>query len=682
MTGDIAIKDITNTPLSEVYWRDYLASKGMDIPDFDKDQRGNLSEKGINHLREFSKGKIDGMCERCISKQIRDHGEIVIKCRGLATVENSIPEEIRHKFSESEMEVFKEIVDPYHWADKYIDPHTPTAKRMFNPRWYQEQMVKCTANRKVYRCGRRTGKTYSFALNILHRVLTNKDYKVLIVTPFEVQAEELINQIREFTYRLDENYGTYKELIIKDVKSPNYLMQFQNRSRIRGFTTGSSGAGSVRGQSADLIVLDEVDFMSDKDFNAILAILADNPETELWVASTPDGKKALYRLEKIREMKKFHYPTFVLPHYTDSLDRDFKNQLDDVGYIQEIMAEFGASKAGVFQNYFIDKSVQDGMSQAQRDDVLKNRNNYVCILGCDWNDDRVGTRLMVVAFDKLNKKFFIAEKKSVNKDGWTQVQAVEEIVQLNRKYKFEHMYLDEGFGTSQIQFIKKFAIDQYGKLPEDHPDLNLANVVGINFSSKIDVRDVETGQELKKDMKTYLVENSVRYLERDQLMFDADYDKDLMNQMSNYIVKGRSPSGKPNFAAEDEKIGDHDLDAFMLALLGFSMEYSEFLNMQTSDVIVKLVSRDEIKNAGSENKVPGFNDDPSPDKDFEYIGSLERTASRLYKRHVGGYNRSSFSSQPLRSHNPVMVTGEGGMARVDRANSARWGSSRGRRSSF
>lgn len=636
-------------PLSQVYWRDYVAGKFPEVPMLETDENNRVTPESAIILREFSGEAVKSMCGHCRDEQIREHGKITIKCKGLAEASQVIPEGMEHMFSEEDLLELESIANPYAWADKYIDPFAPEHKRMFSPRWYQEQMVRCTASRRAYRCGRRTGKTYSFALNILHRVLTNKDYKVLIATPYEVQAEELINQVREFMHRLDPEWGSYKDLVIKDVKSPNYLMQFSNRSRIRGFTTGSSGAGSVRGQSAHLIVLDEVDYMSEADFNSILAILADNPDTELWVASTPDGKKALHRLEQIANYKKFHFPTFVLPHYNDSLDQDFKNQLTDIGYIQEVMAEIGASEMGVFQHYFIDRCIDRDMDQEKRDQVLEHRDRYLMIMGCDWNDDRIGTRIIALAFDKINRKFFVAEHQTVSKEGWSQIEAIQSIVSLNRKYKFDHMYVDEGFGVSQIQIIKQYAIDQYGQLPLDHPDLALADIVGINFSSKIEVRDVATGQEIKKDMKTYLVENTVRYLEKGLFSLDGDYDKDLMAQMGNYIIKSRSPTGKPVFAAEEQKIGDHDLDAFMLACLGFSMEYSQFLNSQTSDVIVQLVKRAEMD--GEANSVDKFGDpfEDSPSLLFAEKPSLKR-AREVYGRNNNGYNRSSFGSNSGNSH--------------------------------
>jgi len=482
-----------------------------------------------------------------------------------------------------------------------------------------------------------THNSYAMALKMLHRAMMT-ECKILVVTPYEVQAEELMNLILEFVWALNPDYGDYDSIIEKFIKSPTYFMKFKNHSRIRAFTTGASGAGSVRGQAADIIVLDEVDYMSEADFNSILAILADNPNVELWVASTPNGKSQLYRLEELQDYRSFHFPSFVLPHYNDKLDREFKGQFTDIGYVQEVMAEFGEGEASVFQDYFIEKNLLKGID---RKDVLLNRDGYIVFLGGDWNDDKNGTRLLAIAFDKVSKLFFVAEKRRVSKEGWTQVAAVQEIIEFNRKYNFDYVYLDEGYGVSNIQFIKQYAIDKRGVLPVGHPDLKLSEVVGVNFSSKVEVIPVEGGDPIKKDMKTYLVENTVRLLERDSLKFDVEYDKELLAQMNAYVILRKTPTGRPVYGCEDTKTGDHDLDAFMVGLLGWSMENSTFLNHAVTDTLVKLVSRDEMGESEQVNESigPGL-----------FATTMNRkTPTRLFNSKINRYNRATFNKNNTHS---------------------------------
>lgn len=562
------------TKLSEIPWKDYLEWK-----DYDQ--------------------TMEGMCTRCRSDQIAQHGEITIKCSGYAKLENMYDDDILSMLDESQISLLAELIDPVAWARANI------SDRVFVERWYQSQMLGCTSLRKVVRCGRRAGKSFSIALRAVHNSLMNEDFKTLIVCPAEVQTEEIYEAVNTIINSLDKDkYGGYDDLVVSYTKSPVHTMKFKNGSRIKGFTAGSQGAKSVRGQPADDIILDEVDYLTEKDVNAILGILLDQPNTSIFMSSTPDGKKNLYKFQKMQEYKEFHYPSFVIPHYSDDLDKDLRGGNTDVGYVQEIMAEYGESNAGVFQNFFIDKCIDNTFDEYQRMQVLRNRKDFIVVMGCDWNDDKVGTRIFVLAFDRHKKQFFVAEKASVSREGWSQVDAVRLVRDLNRKYRFDHMYVDEGFGTSQIQFMKSYALDLIeGGGDVNDPDRALIDVVGVNFSQKIEIIDQETGFKMSKDTKTYIVENTVRMLERRAFILNEEYDKDLIKQMQNYIVAGRSPSGRPVYRAEQASIGDHDLDAFMIGLYGFAANYSQFLQqLGGGDVSISVMNRNKDGNFSSKDE--------------------------------------------------------------------------------
>jgi len=438
-----------------------------------------------------------------------------------------------------------------------------------------------------------THNSYSLALKLVHRATMVKGTKILIATPYESQAKELIDTSLDLIRSLKEEYATYDEIVQRYIRTPNHTIYFMNTSVVKAFTTGSSGAGPIRGQSADVLILDEIDFMSKNDLNSIVAILADNPDVELWAASTP-YRFNLQKLEDQSSYKSFHFPSCVLPHYSDELEKELKEHLSsDIGYIQEVLAEYGESSITVFQHQFIEQSLRKDID---REDVLKNRNNYIITLGCDWNDDRNGTRILIVAFDKISKKFFVVEKRLVSKIGWTQVAATHKIIELNRKYNCDYLYVDEGYGVSNIQFIKQYAIDQYGRVDVNHPDLNLENIVGVNFSSNIEILDNTGVVVAKKNTKVYLVENAVNFLEKDLLRFDPEYDKDLIEQAKYYILLHRTPSGRPVYGTSSDEVGDHDLDAFMIALFGWSREHSHFLTQQENDNLdIKFIKREHIE---------------------------------------------------------------------------------------
>jgi hypothetical protein len=555
-------------PLSQLNWKDYLVRK--------------------NYNTDINK-----MCSICQGEQLKKFGNITIRCSGLATIPQKVLDQVSGNLNKEEMNLIEEMYNPYYWASQNIK------ESAFKHRWYQEFMTRCTSTKSIYRCGRRSGKSKGFAIKALHKIFLNENTKILMLAPAESQVKEFDEIIKTLVSGFKEDFMNPDSFLLSSRKKPYYEIDFSNGSKFRGMVAAND-AKTVRSQGAgvNVIILDEVDFIPDDALTAVMGVLLDNPNVELWVSSTPSGKAKLYSLENSKQYKTFHFPSFVIPHMTDELEQELRTQYGwGVKWIHEVLAEYGDDEEGVFQSFFIDKCIVNQGLEAKRADVLINRDNYMVILGVDWNDDKVGTRLMSVAFDRKEKKFFNANQETVSKDGWTQVAAVEKLIQLNREYKYDQIYLDEGFGVSTIQFIKKFALDQYGKLPANHPDLKLANVQGINFSSNIEINDIETNAVIKKDMKSYIVENSTRYLERLGFMFDKEYDHDLIEQMEDYRILRRSPSGKAVYGSRrPQESGDHDLDAWMLALLGFNLEYRDVSKTIDARAMIATIPREASSN--------------------------------------------------------------------------------------
>jgi hypothetical protein len=67
------------------------------------------------------------------------------------------------KFSPVEYKKFMEITsDPVKWAQVFVKTADPSTKRIvpWVARWYQVEMLRDNTTKKVYRCGRRTGKLF------------------------------------------------------------------------------------------------------------------------------------------------------------------------------------------------------------------------------------------------------------------------------------------------------------------------------------------------------------------------------------------------------------------------------------------------------------------------------------------------------------------------------------------
>lgn len=156
------------------------------------------------------------------------------------------------KLSPVEAEKLKIIMkDPVLWAKAFIVARNPVNGK-YEPWIARDYQAECLRNRdvrKVYRMGRRLGKTEIMVIEALWLVCTHKNFRVLFITPYENQVELIFRRMREI---LADSPLLKRE--ISKIKNSPYTVEFNNGSVILGFTTGASsgsGAASVRGQRAD-----------------------------------------------------------------------------------------------------------------------------------------------------------------------------------------------------------------------------------------------------------------------------------------------------------------------------------------------------------------------------------------------------------------------------------------------
>ena len=143
------------------------------------------------------------------------------------------------------------MADPVLWAKAFVISNDAIAKKVgpWKARDYQEEMLRDKSLYKVYRCGRRIGKSETMIIEGLHKAYTHEGFRILYVTPYETQVNLVFMRMRE----LIQSSPLLKIEVTKMKNSP-YAIEFRNGSVIMGFTTGASsgsGAASVRGQRAD-----------------------------------------------------------------------------------------------------------------------------------------------------------------------------------------------------------------------------------------------------------------------------------------------------------------------------------------------------------------------------------------------------------------------------------------------
>jgi hypothetical protein len=198
--------------------------------------------------------------------------------------------------------------DPVAWAMHHFG---------WKARWYQEELLSCTAQRKVVRAGRRVGKTLGVVIIAAHMMATRRNCSILIVAPFEVQVAKIFDEL----IKLFNSSPALMASVKRNTRNP-CRFELNNGSKAIGFSSGAnagSGSDKIRGQDADYIIIDEADYINQSDIEAILAILASHPDTGLWASSTPKGthdKFYQFAVQKDLGFKEFWYISQEAPNLT------------------------------------------------------------------------------------------------------------------------------------------------------------------------------------------------------------------------------------------------------------------------------------------------------------------------------------------------------------------------------
>lgn len=477
--------------------------------------------------------------------------------------------------------------DPIKWAYwKLKDPKGNAWKA----RWYQRKMIKgiMSGDRRIAaRMGRRVGKTETMVVFCLWYAFHHKNSRLLVATPYEHQVRLIFMRLAELVRDCDELRDS-----VSMTKNP-FIASFGNGSKIMGFTAGanagSQAGASVRGQRADWLFLDEVDYMSRDGIDAVTAIAMEDPKRiGIWVSSTPTGKRDFFYdicTNPDTGYKSYHFPSHVNPDFDERMEGELRATMTAQGYIHEVEAEFGEETVGVFSKSAVERAKSQYLysyrelnvwekEQFQKqgytlDDIIYfpnyNKRNPAPpahrIIGVDWDKYGAATQIVVTEFDEILKKFRVCKREEIPRGDFTLDNAVKKIIELNAIYDPKFVYVDRGFGEYQIEMLHL-----HGR---EHPETNLdKKVKGIQFSQKIEIRDPGTREVNPKDAKDFMINQTAILLDRDKIVL-SPFDEMVWKQMMDYQVVRISQSGKPQYTSENE----HALDAFMLTILGFTIEF-------------------------------------------------------------------------------------------------------------
>lgn len=542
----------------------------------------------------------------------------------------------QHGFSEEQQRHIHIASDPVLWAKHFLSD---------KPRAYQTLVLRDPSLRKVMRFGRRLGKTSTMSFFCLWYAYTNNTGKIVIVAPMKTHVgliyDEILRLAKQNNIILDKEEKTCA--IIRHVMSPQYQIDFDNGSSIKFFTTGmkSNGRADVaRGQEADVLILDEMDYMGKEDLIALLAMMQktnENKRTDkmLLAASTPTGQRNKFWEWNVKPddgFKPFWFPSYVNPNWDqateDQMHKDYPNEQ---AYRHEIEADWGEDVEGVYPHRFVKVSFLDPgwIYKAQ---VVSDKAFFV--FGVDWDKYGAGVNIVVLEIcrddypiEEYAGKIRLIYREEVNKGEFTYTAAVDRIIELNRTFRPKHIYVDKGSGDTQVELLHKYGIE--------NPQSGLHRIVqGKQFAETTEVRDPYTKEIVKKRLKVFMVDNLYRMLEEQRIIFTSE-DEELYTNLLGYVVLRTSvTTGDPIFAAGGNTT-DHAHDALILACFAIADNYDELLNMKFET---------HAKSISSDFFMPTFDLNTTAEKEMaedkwgKNKGPVKITRSMAYN--IRGNNRS------------------------------------------
>lgn len=489
------------------------------------------------------------------------------------------------KLSPVEAEKLRKIMaDPVTWAKSFLISNNAATKK-YGPwiaRDYQEEMLRDPSTRKVYRCGRRTGKSEVMVVEGLHKAFTHKGFRILYVTPYENQVNLLFMRMKELVH----DSPLLKNEVVKMKNSP-YTIEFKNGSVIMGFTTGASsgsGAASVRGQRADWLFLDEIDYMGTEDYSTVAMIAGERSDIGMTCSSTPTGaRRTFYSMctDPAWGYSQHFHPSTHNPNWCQEMEDQFRAQLTPSQYEHEILAEFGTEESGVFPKDKIDAArnfeyyaytqltdlqVRNLDGQPLPHMLLYDDNNpapsnpFRCC-GVDFDQFQAGSSIVVLDFDTNLKKFKVIKRIEVPRAEYSLDNAVNWIIRINNIYNPSWIFCDRGYGDYQIE-----RLHIYG---DEHPLSGLKNkVIGYQFKENLDIIDPITREHKKEPLKQFMVSQLTLSFERDRIAL-SPFDETLHKQLIDYSVDHIGADGKPVYTS----VNEHFVDALGLAHLAFVLKF-------------------------------------------------------------------------------------------------------------
>lgn len=259
--------------------------------------------------------------------------------------------------------------------------------RLPRPHAKQRAFCRSTAKRRVIVAGRRGGKTTGVAILAVEALLAGR--RVLEAAPTQDQTEAFWSACKR-ALREPIDAG----LIYSN--ETKRLLEMPGGGRIRAKTAWD--ADSLRGDYADLLILDEFGIMDPNTWDEVGApMLLDNDGDAVFIF-TPNRKNHAYhhylraQNDDSGRWASWHFVSMDNPYLSHVALADITADMTEDAYRQEILAEFLEGEGAVFRN--IRACLTAPLNPEPRDHL-----GHYIVMGADWGKQQDRTAFSAVCAD-------------------------------------------------------------------------------------------------------------------------------------------------------------------------------------------------------------------------------------------------------------------------------------------
>ena len=221
-------------------------------------------------------------------------------------------------------------MDPVLWAADMLGWHADP---------WQERLLRSDARQVAVCCSRQSGKSTTTAILGAHTATFQPEALVLLTSPSQRQASELLTKVRRFL--------THPALGVRLVADAATSLELPNRARVVSLPASPD---LIRGYSAPtLIVEDEAAFADDEMHLALRPMLASSPHGRFILLSTPAGKAGhFYEACRSPSWETFKVTADQCPRITPEFLAQELLEHGDLYYAREYQCSFSDSEFSFF----------------------------------------------------------------------------------------------------------------------------------------------------------------------------------------------------------------------------------------------------------------------------------------------------------------------------------------------